>query len=601
MIENLIEKRKKLWKENHDLELDNRYVEACIAEILKLPKESNLAWKEVCEKPYLLIEVAFTIVDKERNTVPFFLNDVQKDFVAKLELYGLEKPFIILKGRQQGFTSLVTAMQLSYAIWCRNFSGFTIADRNDNTATIFNDKARVVYERLSGMLHPHEKFNNRNELFFDKKNSSWRCATATDDIGRSRTLNFIHYSEVGFYNCNLSNLQAGIGQALVDNATIIYESTANGYNDFKKLWDSESCIDLFYEWWKTDEYRTDDYRYLDTTDSWLKERIKTLEHIGLDTEQIAWYAKKYDSYIDKDLIKQEYPCSPEEAFISSGNSIFDTDKINQRMLEVKDGVLGFFEYSKKITPEYIGEEIAGYTTTLEDIKFVEDKTGYITIHKPPLEEEIISQGRKEIRREPYAIGGDTAGSGIDFFTAKVISGLTDECYATLRKQKMDDDLYAEQLYCLGKMYHDALIGCEINFSREPMIWLNALGYPRLYHTEKIDSASKQAAMDLGFRTTINTKPVIIGELVRKFRENPKIECDMETLKEMMTFVKQDNGSTSAMIGCHDDLVMASAIAHFINHQQDNNWIIEKKEPDRKYKEIFDDEEKGNEYMSWEDF
>ena len=42
-------------------------------------------------------------------------------------------------------------------------------------------------------------------------NSSWRIATATDQVGRSRTLNFVHFSEVAFYECDLANLQAGIG------------------------------------------------------------------------------------------------------------------------------------------------------------------------------------------------------------------------------------------------------------------------------------------------------------------------------------------------------------------------------------------------------
>ena len=32
---------------------------------------------------------------------------------------------------------------------------------------------------------------------------------------------------------------------------------------------------------------------------------------------------------------------------------------------------------------------------------------------------------------------------------------------------MDEDLYAEQLYCLGRYYHDAMIGVEINFSEHP--------------------------------------------------------------------------------------------------------------------------------------
>ena len=175
-VAEIIAKRRLRWEEKHDLDYDRELVRASVVKILS---EDSLI-EEVKAKPYLLIEVAFYIVDKKKKTVPFFFNDVQRDFISKFEKGGTKKPYFILKGRQQGFTSLITAMQLSYAIVQKNFSGFTLADSTDNTLAIFNDKARVVYARLPEELKPTERFNSRNELFFDKLNSSWRIATATD-------------------------------------------------------------------------------------------------------------------------------------------------------------------------------------------------------------------------------------------------------------------------------------------------------------------------------------------------------------------------------------------------------------------------------------
>ena len=63
-----------------------------------------------------------------------------------------------------------------------------------------------------------------------------------------------------------------------------------------------------------------------------------------------------------------------------------------------------------------------------------------------------------IAKCPYVIGGDTAGKGADYFAAKVIDNINGRTVATLHKQRMDEDVYAEQLYCLGKYYNDALIG-----------------------------------------------------------------------------------------------------------------------------------------------
>ena len=232
-VQDIIDKRKARWNEKHDLDYDEKLINAAAVEILSKKELRD----EILEKPYLLIPCCFYIVDKKRETVPFFFNPVQEDFIRQLETKGTSKPFFVLKGRQQGFTSVITAIQLAFAIVRKNFSGFTMADRTDNTMAIFNDKARVVYDRLPAVLKPHEKFNSRNEMFFDKLNSSWRIATATDQVGRSRTLNFVHFSEVAFYEADLASLQAGIGEAITADAIQVYETTANGFNQAKDLWD----------------------------------------------------------------------------------------------------------------------------------------------------------------------------------------------------------------------------------------------------------------------------------------------------------------------------------------------------------------------------
>ena len=44
--------------------------------------------------------------------------------------------------------------------------------------------------------------------------------------------------------------------------------------------------------------------------------------------------------------------------------------------------------------------------------------------------------------------------------------------------------------------------------------------------------------------------------------------DKETLEEMLVFVRNEKGRPEAQEGCHDDLVMALAIAYYIRPQQD---------------------------------
>lgn len=600
-IQDIIDKRKARWEEHHNLDLDKLLVRASVRKIL----ETEALRNEIIARPYLLIPIAFYIVNKKRETVPFFFNEVQSDFIKQVENRGTRKPFFVLKGRQQGFTSLITAIQLSFAIVRKNFSGFTIADRSDNTQAIFNDKARVVYERLPDELKPSEKFNSRNELFFDKLNSSWRIATATEQVGRSRTLNFVHYSEVAFYVCNLSDLQAGIGEAITEDAWQIHETTANGFNQAKDLWDSESCHNLFYGWWLTSEYRSIEYSYLETSDSWLIERIKLLKELGLDKEQITWYCKKYDSYLDKNKIKQEYPCSPEEAFVASGDSVFDKEALNNQIAKVsklKPIKQGYFEYRKECLPIFNSNGVqVDVEWHIRDIVFKESRDGYITIHEEPR----FKRDKEDnvLAKAPYAIGGDTAGTGEDYFTAKVICNLDGKTAATLRKQRIDEDLYAEQLYCLGMYYNEAIIGIEINYSRHPTrVLQKKYNYPNLYVRQSVEGAADKVETDYGFNTTPRTKPIIISELVELMRDDPSIEVDKQTLKEMTTFVKKDNGKQEAIDGEHDDLVMALAIAHFISKQFTHQWIDVVPDVEDFISDNFTtDSTDGNDsYIDWED-
>lgn len=535
LIEQLIEKRKELFKKHP--EKDGAFVEYSAKKIMGDKKSIIL----VKARPWLLIEALLTIVDKNKKNVPFFLNAVQKEFIDTFEKYGTEKPYFILKGRQQGFTTLITAMQLCFAITKRNFSGFTVADCTDNVNAIFNDKAKNVYNALPKIMKPHEKYNSRKELFFDKLNSSWRISTAGDSAGRSRTLEFAHFSEVAFYDVSLSNMQKSIGEALTQNAIIVYETTANGWSEAKELWDSGSCQNLFFEWWKSEEYRINKPIDQDAiTDKWLKQRIEWLKNSkGLDEYQISWYVNKYNRYLDKNSIKQEYPCSPEEAFISSGECEFDKDKIIDRLNEI-DGKCTKIDFTYKLKQNEYSKEIF-------DIRKIVSSLGNIDIFMEP------DYG------ERYCIGCDTAGTGEDFFTAVVERVRDAKTVAVYRVRRIDEDLFARQVYCLGRYYNNAIIAMEVNYSFTPVRELYMLEYPCIY-------SRSDGLEGLGFKTTAITRPLIINELKTAFREDPTIEVSKEVLLEMLSFVRNKSGRPEAINGKHDDLVMAKAIAHYIRDE-----------------------------------
>ncbi|MBE6585058.1 MAG: hypothetical protein E7645_00865 [Ruminococcaceae bacterium] len=609
-IPDMIAKRKQRWEQGypekgiqpHDIAYDEVVVDAAVREILgdtHTPPNAALV-AELNERPHLLIELAFTVVDKNRQTVPFFLNEAQKEFIRIYEEHGGGVPYLILKGRQLGFTTVITAIQYANAIKLRNFSGLTLADTAENVSAIFNDKARSMHQRLHPRLKPSEKYNSKRELYFDKLGSSWRTAVATADVGRSKTLNFVHLSEAAFFSCTLGDLQAGLLQACTADAVVIYESTANGFGEFKELWDSGTCINLFFAWWLAPEYRSTDYGELERAergegDAWLIERVRLLFEMGLDRRQVAWYCKKYAGYLDKSLIRQEYPCTPEEAFIASGDCVFDVEALTQQLLRV--GALrprvGEFVYRRiKTQIKDARGEVIGEEWELCDVEFVDKPGGLIRIHEEPLVK-TDKQGHVT-HRAPYVLGGDTAGTGEDYFTGKIVSNMTGRTAATVQIQRIDEDVYAEQMLCLARMYHDALIGIETNYSRQPMrLIAQEYRYPKIYMRERFDKTYNETAQVPGFETTPTTRPIIIAGLVRALREDPAMEPDVPTLKELLTFVKKENGRQEAVEGGHDDLVLALAIAHQIRGQQVTDWMAVEPERDPFYEKYFGGNRGGN--------
>lgn len=553
----LIQKRIEKWNETHDIEYDKQLRVAIADEIINNSELLN----EVKKYPEKLIELVFIVVDKDQKTRPFILNDVQKEFVSILNKAiedfdrGLitDISILILKGRQQGFTTVVTAYQLARSILNRNFQGFTLADKSDNSEAIFQNKAKYPYSQLPEVLKPTEKFNNRKQLLFEKINSSWAVDTATKDVGRSRTVNFFHGSECAFWKDGIAPIQAALGEAFTKNCIKIYESTANGYNDYQKMWDSGVHINCFFEWWKTKEYvinfESEDIHKefinkINTHETWIYKRLKWLkEEKKLNDNQLYWYFKKYEGYIDKNLIKQEYPCTPKEAFLLSGQTVFDTEILLNRLENAPKPIkTGYFIY------DYDGLKIT-------HIRWVNDKNGYINIYQVP----------NVPRMTKYCIGGDTAGDGSDYFTGHVLDARTGEQVAVL-KQQFDPDQYVKQMYCLGMYYKYALIGIEANFDSFPIMELQRLGYNNQYVRLAQDTYTGKTEKRFGFKTTSLTRPTIISRLIQIVREEVNSINDKDTLEELLTIVRNEKGRIEAPEGGHDDQMMGLAIAHHIREQ-----------------------------------
>jgi len=230
-----------------------------------------------------------------------------------------------------------------------------------------------------------------------------------------------------------------------------------------------------------------------------------------------------------------------------GKSIFPAETVQNRinaLRQIKPLKKGFFAFL------YEDEKI------IEDsIKWIDDfETGYIVIYA-------------DVKRYfPYVIGGDTAGDGSDWFIGQVLDN-TDGSQVAKLKHQFDEDLYARQMFCLGKYYNYALLGIETNYSTYPVKELARLGYYKQFMREVEDKVTKQREKRHGFQTNKLTRPLIIADLVKVVRESPELFNDIGTLEEMLTFIRNERGRAEAQKGSHDDEIMAMAIAHYIRAQQ----------------------------------
>ena len=227
---------------------------------------------------------------------------------------------------------------------------------------------------------------------------------------------------------------------------------------------------------------------------------------------------------------------------STGKSVFDARTVQRRLQE-------------NIRPVRTGMMVFDYDgLAITKIRFEDDRDGYIRIYKAP---------EKGV---PYVLGADTAGDGSDWFVAHILDNRTGEQVAVLRQQ-FDEDVFAKQVYCLGKWYNDALVGVEANWSTYPIMELERLGYPRLYVRESYDNYTHKAKKSYGFLTGPKNRNAILAELIRVVREDIRLVSDKDTLEEMLTFVRNEHFRPEAEEGAHDDCIMALAIAHAIRPQQ----------------------------------
>lgn len=521
------------------------------------------------------IQSFLKIRTKKGDIIALVLNPPQLRLYETIKaLWEAGKPIriIILKARQMGFSTLTAAIIFWLVVTNFNRTAMVVAHEEKATKTIFG-MYRLFFTLLPDWLKPQTRANSGYVLEFNPPtksksqvaglNSVIKCATAGGQgIGRSETVQFLHLSEYGFWPGNPKDTYLGVAQTVPDDpgTMIIIESTANGFNDFKDKWDlavecqrtgEEGFVPIFFAWHEMPSYRRRVPQGFQRTEE--EEELAAL--YGLDDEQLVWrrYTINTKCGGDVERFRQEYPSCPEEAFIASGSCVFDQAAIIARIEELRKA---------KAEPIKTGEYGITYGKSILDLRkweWRDDPKGSIRIYREP---------EKGV---PYVIGADTAGSDgkdkdSDFFAAHVLDNRTGAQVAVLHG-KLGEREFTEQLYALGMVYNNALIGIETNYSTYPNELIQLMGYRRLYVQQHTDEFTKKIINKYGWDTNRTTRPLIIDGLKDVAKRSLHLIGDIPTLEEMLVFIKNASGRPEAEVGQHDDLVMSLAISHYIRGQQ----------------------------------
>jgi hypothetical protein len=492
-------------------------------------------------------EHALVIRTKQGEIAPLKLKPAQvilNEAVNKQLQANQPVRVIVLKARQQGLSTAIGAWIYWWITQHNAQRAIVVTHAADSTKALF-DMTRRYFDNTPEVLKPSTRYASRRELYFDKLDSSYIVGTAgSDSIGRGETITQAHLSELAFWPSihareNFNGLMQAIPSA--PGTAVFIESTANGVTGlFYEMWQGavrgeNGFIPVFIPWFMDPEYRVPAGPDFARTPD--EEELAT--KFDLDNDQLKFRRTKIGQN-GLDLFKQEYPSTADEAFLTTGRPVFNPEQL-QGLLQ------GGLENKQPLR-----------RMALEADEWQVHSRGELLLY------------REIDPKETYTIGADTSAGikGRDLSVAQVLDRKKRQ--VAILRGYFAPDYFATLLAKLGELFNWGLIGPENN--NHGILTVNKLhkdlAYPYVYTEIVVDKITDEETIKIGFGTNVKTKPLIIDKLRAAVREGEIEFNDPTTVREMLTYIVTENGAMEAEKNCHDDCVMALAIA---NHIHEGNF------------------------------
>lgn len=453
------------------------------------------------------MENEFTIVDKQREEVPFILNKAQEHFLHNLG--GLNN---VLKNRKQGISSVSLGIAVTKFLMGRNERCVSVSYIDSSAAQQLQRAKHFLesYQKINGIRMPL-KYDNKSEWMYQPKDengnvlytNTLRVGSAkSKSFGRGDDITFLHITEAAFAD-DLEALKSGIGEAVTTDSITILETTANGYDQFKAHWDETEKGLNTYKNFFYDPFWTYDREFVEA-------KRANLGRLGA----------------------QEYPYTAKEAFLTSG--------------------LPYFQHE----PMMLYEQYTNKTTAVSD---------------SALDKEMFIQYRHLQKGEFIIVFVDTAGEGSDSNSGQFLSKDRLDVPIVLNYEGSIVDVTPKVKVVLEWIYDQTgvkpVVAYETNngggYELQRLERLNTYQKYTVYRQYQLDPNTKELVRTdkLGWNTNTATRPAMLQGVEDLVNNHLVTIYHSVTVTQMFSFVKKKNTSgwkAEAESGSHDDEIMSLA-------------------------------------------
>lgn len=474
---------------------------------------------------------------------------------------------IFLKARRVGLSTLATGLGQAHCIAHPNALARCIAQNAEVAAANF--AMACGFREDCKDLYPGAPKPTKKTLIWphsDGPDSQFTHHTAATVHGqRGLTSSFIHLTEAAFYPYSGAFTSLMNTLSKDPNNICIVETTANGMEGpgeaYYQAWEAAVAGDneflaIFLPWWDDPAYQLpEEFAFDAPRDEYERYLMNDIKHwktgkkVKITKSQIAWFREtlstKCEGIIER--WRQEFPATPEEAFVATGNPAFTIEEMQ------------FAENSKVPIPW------RGNCVLTPDQKHGEIRKsieGPLCLYETPQPKHHYFIGVDSARGEESTLApGDYAALGC-------VNAETGNVAATYMARVSPEELSGIAA-ALGYYFNSAMLNVELNnIGYVTMRELrDRLYYPNQYlwkgRDDRADRSKRGQAY--GFETSDRFRRMMFS-LFRTALHRKEVVPKDKTLISQMKKAKMEMGWRWTVSVGHDDLLMAVLLAWIAKEQ-----------------------------------